>query len=202
MVKKVFLQLKVHEKIPSPTPPAEPTGKEHMETTARKCCVFANSISLGVASGCGWQPNNSSRWNELFLSSYSLFPALQVGRHKQSQDCSADSSNNLIYCMINLFYALKLLCFDSPQPHLFQSGDCQNETRGWEIMLSRFVIPRCGSSPSYVSGFLRSLVAALRGKGHFRTGKYCLKKLCWKQASPDAKKKPAQPPPPRPSPFL
>lgn len=69
-------------------------------------------------------------------------------------------------------------------------------------MLSRLVIPRCGSSPSYFSGFLRSLAAARRGRGHFRTGKYCLKKLCWKQASPDAKKKPTQPSPPRPSLFF
>lgn len=94
--------------------------------------------------------------------------------------------------MTNLFYAPKLLCLDSSLPAFLWSGDCQNETTGWAITPSRFVRPRHGSSPSYFSQFPRSMVAARRGAGggHFKTGKYCPKKPCWKEASPADKKKP------------
>lgn len=82
--------------------------------------------------------------------------------------------------MTNLFYAPKLLCLDPLLPALLWSGDCQNETTGWEITPSRFVRPRCSSSPSFFSWFPRSLAAARRerGGGDFKPGKYCLKKPC------------------------
>lgn len=46
-----------------------------------------------------------------------------------------------------------------PLPLLW-SGGCQNETTKWEMTLSRFVRPRCGSFPSYFSWFLRNSAVA------------------------------------------
>lgn len=46
-----------------------------------------------------------------------------------------------------------------PLPLLW-SGGCQNGTTGWEMTLSRFVRPCCGSFPSYFSWFLRNSAVA------------------------------------------
>lgn len=72
-----------------------------------------------------------------------------------------------------------------PLPLLW-SGGCQNETTGWEITLSRFVRPFCGSFLSYFSRFLRnSAVAEAEGAISGQEN------IAWR--SPAAKEKTTQP---------